>query len=89
MAGFQYRYRKPRNTPEERGGRPPVYSRTLENEHAMLIERDLAVMLRDGTTIYANVFPGHDPRNVDFRFLEKIMPKQDESRLIQRSWIRR
>ena len=36
---FQYRYRKPRNTPEERGGKPPAYSRTLENEHAMLIER--------------------------------------------------
>ena len=46
--GFQYRYRGPRNTPEERGGKPPVYSRTVENGHAMLIERDLAVPLRDG-----------------------------------------
>ena len=26
--GFEYRYRAPRNTPEERGGTPPVYSRT-------------------------------------------------------------
>ena len=37
---FEYRYRGPRNTPEERGGKPPVYSRTVENEHAMIIERD-------------------------------------------------
>ena len=28
--GFEYRYRTPRNTPEERGGKPPVYSRTVE-----------------------------------------------------------
>ena len=24
--GYEYRYRAPRNTPEERGGTPPVYS---------------------------------------------------------------
>ena len=62
MTGFQYRYRGPRNTPEERGGKKPAYSRTLENEHAMLIERDLAVKLRDGTTIYANVFRPADEK---------------------------
>ena len=43
MPGFQYRYRAPRNTPEERGGKPPVYTRTVENEHAMIIERDVTI----------------------------------------------
>ena len=38
--GFEYRYRAPRNTPEERGGTPPVYSRTIDNEYAMVIERN-------------------------------------------------
>jgi predicted acyl esterase len=56
MPGFHYRYRGPRNTPQERGGRPPVYSRRLENKHAMLIERDVPIKLRDGVTIHADVF---------------------------------
>lgn len=56
MSGFAYRYRKPRNTPEERGGRKPAYSRMIENAHAMLIERDVAIKLRDGVTIHADVF---------------------------------
>jgi predicted acyl esterase len=56
MPGFHYRYRGPRNTPQERGGKPPVYSRTLENKHAMLIERDVPIKLRDGVTIHADVF---------------------------------
>ena len=43
MPGFHYRYRGPRNTPQERGGRPPVYSRRIENKHAMLIERDVPI----------------------------------------------
>ena len=62
MSGFTYRYRKPRNTPEERGGRKPAYSRTLENEHAMLIERDAAIKLRDGVTIHADVFRPADEK---------------------------
>ena len=56
MPGFEYRYRAPRNTPQERGGRPPAYSRRIENKHAMLIERDVPIALRDGKTIYADVF---------------------------------
>ena len=61
---FEYRYRGPRNTPEERGGKPPSYSRTLENEHAMIIERDLAVTLRDGAKVYVNVYRPADERPV-------------------------
>jgi uncharacterized protein len=61
---FQYRYRGPRNTPEERGGKPPVYSRTVENEHAMIIERDLAVPLRDGAKVYVNVYRPADEQPV-------------------------
>src|ERR1039457_6464160 len=54
--GFEYRYRGPRNTPEERGGKAPVYSRTVENENAMAIERDLPVAMRDGVKLYTNIF---------------------------------
>src|SRR5262245_9439507 len=61
---FEYRYRGPRNTPEERGGKPPSYSRTVENEHAMIIERDLAVPLRDGTKVYVNIYRPADERPV-------------------------
>ena len=62
---YQYRYRKPRSAPEERGGRPPVYRRILENEHAMIIERDVAIRMRDGVTLYADVF--RPPTSVRFR----------------------
>ena len=54
--GFEHRYRKPRNTPEERGGKPPVYSRTVENEYGMVIERDVPIAMRDGAKLYANIF---------------------------------
>ena len=52
----QYRYRGPRAAPEERGGKPPVYRRIIENEHAMIIERDVAIPMRDGVKLYADVF---------------------------------
>lgn len=61
---YQYRYRKPRNAPEERGGKPPVYRRILENEHAMIIERDVAIRMRDGITLYADVFRPADEHPV-------------------------
>jgi uncharacterized protein len=61
---YQYRYRAPRNTPEERGGKPPVYSRIVENEHAMIIERDVAIPMRDGVKLYANIFRPADERPV-------------------------
>ncbi|HWM47263.1 MAG TPA: CocE/NonD family hydrolase [Xanthobacteraceae bacterium] len=62
--GFEYRYRSPRSKPEERGGKPPAYSRTVENEHAMIIERDVVVTMRDGTKLYADVFRPADERPV-------------------------
>src|SRR5262245_25343762 len=62
--GFEYRYRGARNAPEERGGKPPKYSRTLENEHAMIIERDVVITMRDGTKLYADVFRPADERPV-------------------------
>jgi predicted acyl esterase len=64
VKSFEYRYRAPRNTPEERGGKPPAYSRTIDNEHAMLIERDVIVSMRDGTKLYADVFRPADERPV-------------------------
>ena len=61
---FQYRYRKPRNTPEERGGKPPAYRRILENRHAMIIERDVVIPMRDGVKLYADIFRPADERPV-------------------------
>ncbi len=48
MAGFEYRYRGARTPPESRGGKPPAYNKTVQNEHAMIIERDVVVTMRDG-----------------------------------------
>ena len=61
---YHYRYRGPRNSPEERGGKPPVYRRILENEHAMIIERDVAIPMRDGVKLYADIFRPVDERPV-------------------------
>ena len=52
--GFEYRFCGPRNTPESRGGKPPVYRRGVEA--GMLVERDVAIKMRDGVTLYADVF---------------------------------
>ena len=56
MAGFEYRYRGARTPPESRGGKPPAYSKTVQNEHTMIIERDVVVTMRDGVKLYADVF---------------------------------
>jgi predicted acyl esterase len=53
-AGFEYEFRPPLARPEARGGKPPVYRRTLES--GMIVERDLAVKMRDGVEIYIDVF---------------------------------
>ncbi|MBZ5696085.1 MAG: CocE/NonD family hydrolase [Acidobacteriia bacterium] len=58
--GFEYRFRKPLGAPEERGGAPPVYRRTVEN--GMVIERDVAVAMRDGIKIYIDVFRPADEK---------------------------
>ncbi|MDI3403209.1 CocE/NonD family hydrolase [Streptomyces cavernicola] len=49
-----YRLRRPRMSPESRGGRLPEYRRTEED--GMLIERDIAVTMRTGDRIYVDVF---------------------------------
>lgn len=51
---LEYRWRDPYAAPGSRGGQPPVYRRTLE--HGLIAERDVGVTLRDGATIYVDVF---------------------------------
>jgi predicted acyl esterase len=58
--GYAYRFRGPRNTPESRGGTPPSYRRSVEA--GMLVERDVAIPMRDGAKLYADVFRPTDER---------------------------
>jgi hypothetical protein len=60
--GFTYRFRGPYGPPEERGGAPPVYRRIVEN--GIIIERDVAVTLRDGVRIYIDLFRPADEQPV-------------------------
>jgi predicted acyl esterase len=57
---FTYRFREPLSAPEELGARPPQYRRTIEG--AVLIERDVAVRMRDGVRIYVDVFRPADEK---------------------------
>jgi uncharacterized protein len=57
---FEYRLREPYGSPQERGAPPPVYSRSVE--HGMIIERNVAVKMRDGLRLYADVFRPADER---------------------------
>lgn len=52
--GERYLFRPPVGTPAERGAKPPRYRR--ESEPGVIIERDVAVPVRGGVTIYADVF---------------------------------
>jgi len=52
--GFQYRFRAPHSKPEDLGSPAPRYRRTVEN--GMIIERDVAVPLRDGARIHIDLF---------------------------------
>lgn len=52
--GFEYIFRQPLGVPEDLGGAPADYRRTVEN--GMIIERDLAVPLRDGVELYVDLF---------------------------------
>jgi predicted acyl esterase len=54
----EYRFRDPLSSPEELGGRPPQYARRVEGR--VLIERDVAVTMRDGVRIYVDVFRPSD-----------------------------
>lgn len=54
-----YIFRGPVGKPEDKKATPPEYRRTIEN--GMVIERDLAVEMRDGVKIYINLFrPDND-----------------------------
>ncbi|MEJ8570129.1 CocE/NonD family hydrolase [Microbaculum marinum] len=49
-----YRVRDPIGRPEDKGARPPAYDSRIED--GVLIERDVAVTLRDGARIYVDVY---------------------------------
>lgn len=55
-----YRFRAPTGRPEDRGAAPPQYRRTAAD--GMIIERDVAVPVRGGITIFADVFRPADER---------------------------
>lgn len=59
-SSFVYRYRVPLGPPEERSGAPPVYRCSVVD--GMIIEKDVAVTLRDGVRIYIDVFRPEDER---------------------------
>jgi predicted acyl esterase len=52
-SSYTYRFRGPLADPALRGGAAPVYRRTQDLN--MIIERDVPVRLRDGTTMYVDV----------------------------------
>ncbi|MDH4189096.1 MAG: CocE/NonD family hydrolase [Betaproteobacteria bacterium] len=54
----ELKFRAPFATPESRGGQAPRYRVSID--HGMRIERDVAIRLRDGVEIYADV---HRPLN--------------------------
>lgn len=51
---FEYRFRPPLAAPAQRGAEPPRYRQSTDL--GMIIERDVAVKLRDGVTIHVDVF---------------------------------
>jgi predicted acyl esterase len=60
MLQFEYRIREPLSAPEDSGGCAPQYRRSVEA--GMIVERDLAVAMRDGTRIYVDLFRPADER---------------------------
>lgn len=57
---MEYRFRPPTGSPQERGAAPPRYRSTVAD--GMIIERDVAVPVRGGVTVYADVFRPADER---------------------------
>lgn len=57
---FEYRFREPYAAPEDFEGAPPNYRRSVES--GMIIERDVAVAMRDGVKIYVDIFRPADER---------------------------
>ena len=56
----RYLFRKPTGAPGDRGATPPRYRR--ETADGMIIERDVRVPVRDGVTVYADVYRPADER---------------------------
>jgi len=50
----RYRFRDPVGRPEDKGGAPPDYRRIVED--GVIIERDVAVALRDGIRIHIDIY---------------------------------
>ena len=59
---MSYLFRPATGRPEDRGAAPPRYRRLTDGD--MIIERDVAVPVRGGTTIYVDVFRPAGPRPV-------------------------
>ena len=57
---MDYRLRSPTRRPEDNGAPPPRYRRTAAD--GMIIERDVAVQVRGGVTVCADVFRPADER---------------------------
>lgn len=57
---FEYRFRAPLSAPEDSGGRPPQYRKSVDE--GAIIERDVAVAMRDGVRIYVDVFRPADEK---------------------------
>ena len=57
---FEYRFREPLAAPEELGGRPPAYRRSVDQ--GAIIERDVAVPMRDGVKLYVDLFRPADEK---------------------------
>jgi uncharacterized protein len=57
---MEYRFRSPTRRPEDNGAPPPRYRRGTAD--GMIIERDVAVPVRGGVTVYADVFRPVDER---------------------------
>src|SRR6266702_8083364 len=56
-----YLFRTPTGSPADRGAPPPRYRRE-DGPPGMIIERDVAVTVRGGVTVYADVFRPADER---------------------------
>ncbi len=57
---FEYRFCDPLIPPAKHGGQPPKYERKVDN--GVLIEKDVAVAMRDGVKIYADVYRPADEK---------------------------
>ena len=81
----RYRFRAPADRPAGRGAVPPRYRREVTlPPTAMLVERDVAVPVRGGVTVYADVFRPADERPVPPLIAWSPYGKHAEGQLTQR-----